>query len=135
MKWIVVGLLLSLMLDGCATVTRQQHPDAQRQALATQPRCISQRQCEAAWSAAIDWVNHNCGVKIQSMTDSYVETYQWFDTSLACRLTKDPDPRGGYSLNVTISCRNMIGCVPDVHEAERTFNAEVKGAADQFAGP
>lgn len=68
------------------------------------------------------------------MTDSYIETRHWFDTALACRATKDPNPNGGYSFSVTISSHNMFGCVPDVQEAMRAFNADVKGVAEPFAG-
>lgn len=134
MKWIVGGLSLSILLGGCATTTAPQQKDLQHKMLATPPHCISQRQCEAAWSAALDWENHNCGMKMPAVTDGLVETYHWFDTSLACRVTKDPDPRGGYNLSVAISCHNMFGCVPDVYEATRDFNAEVKVKSNQFAG-
>jgi hypothetical protein len=134
MKWGVVGFSLSMLICGCATTATQQDAGLQRKMLATRPHCLSQRQCDAAWSAAIDWENHNCGTKIQTAADTYAETYHWFDTSLACRVTKDPDPHGGYYLDATISCRNMIRCVPDIYEAEHSFNAEVKSAASQFVG-
>lgn len=134
MKWIVGGLSLLMLLGGCATATPPQQTDLQRKMLTTQPHCVSQRQCEAALSAALDWENHNCGMKMLAVSDGLVESYHWFDTSLACRVTKDPAPHGGYNLSVAISCHNMFGCVPDVYEAARTFNAEVKGIADQFAG-
>ena len=133
MKWVFVGLALSMLLAGCATMTPQHKTDFQRKILATQPHCLSQRQCEAAWSAALNWVNHNCSINMQTVTDSYIETYHWFDTSLACRITKYPDQSGGYSLGITILCRNMFRCVPDVHEAEQSFDSEVKGVVNQFA--
>jgi hypothetical protein len=134
MRWIVAGLSLSMMLGGCTTMQLQQQKDSRGQTLAAQAHCVSQRQCEAMWSAAVDWVNHNCSVKIQNMNDPYVETYHWFDTSLACRVIKDPQPNGGYGLSVIISCRNMLGCKPDVYDATRAFNAKVSGAIEQFAG-
>lgn len=69
------------------------------------------------------------------MTDTYIETYNSPETStdLACRVTIDPDPHGGYSLSIAVSCGNMFGCVPDAHQTALAFNATVKGVADQFA--
>lgn len=136
MNRIIVGLSLSMLLAGCATMSPQQQADFQQQMVATQPHCMSQRQCEAAWSAARNWVNGNCGMKIQTMTESYIETYNSPDSSpdIACRVTKDPDPSGGYSLSIAVSCSNLFGCVPDAHKAALAFNTEVKGVAEQFAG-
>jgi len=129
-------VLACVLLSGCATMSPQQQAEFQRQMAMTQPHCTTQRQCEAAWSAARNWVNSNCGMKIQTMTDSYIETYNSVDTdpSLACRVTKDPDPAGGYSLSIAVSCGNMFGCVPDAHKAALAFNTSVKGVSEQFAG-
>jgi hypothetical protein len=132
----IFAVLSLLALTGCATMTPQQQAEFQQQMAATQPRCATKRQCEAAWSAARNWVNTNCGMKIQTMTDSYIETYNSIDSdpSLACRVTKDPDSSGGYSLSITVSCANMFGCVPDAHQAALSFNREVSATTQQFAG-
>ena len=129
-------VLACAVLAGCATMTPQQEAQFQQQMATTQPHCMSQRQCEAAWSAARNWVNGNCGMKIQTMTDSYIETYNSVgsDPTLACRVTKDPDAAGGYSLSISVSCANLFGCVPDAHKAALAFNTEVKAISDRFAG-
>lgn len=134
MRKAIFTLLSLSLLAGCASMTPQQQAAFQQQMAATQPRCSTQRQCEAAWSAARNWVTSNCGMKIQTMTDSYIETYNSIDTSLACRVTKDPEPSGGYSLSIAVSCGNMFGCVPDAHDAALSFNREVSATAQQFAG-
>lgn len=135
MKALYVALGCAL-LGGCATMTPQQQAAFQQQMAATQPHCTSTRQCQAAWSAARNWVTNTCGMKIQTMTETYIETYNSPETStdLACRVTIDPDPRGGYTLSIAVSCGNLFGCVPDAHKAALAFNDTVSGVAQQFAG-
>lgn len=134
MKRMAVVFLFGL-LGGCATVSPQQESALQSQAQATVPHCSSQRQCEGEWAAARDWVVNNCAMKIQTMTDSYIETYNAVggEPGLACRVTKNPIPSGGYEINIAVSCDNIFGCVPDKWSAIVAFNQAVQSAGVQFA--
>lgn len=124
------------MLGGCAMAPTQQDLALQQQAQATIPHCTSQRQCEGEWAAAREWVTANCAMKIQTITDSYIDTYNSVDgdAGLACTVTKDPMPKGGYSIAIAATCDNMFGCVPNQWSAIVAFNKTVNDAGEQFAG-
>jgi hypothetical protein len=134
--FMVAALALTASLAGCATMTTQEMMAWQQKMSSTQPHCFDKRQCEAAWSAARNWVDANCGMKIQTMTDSYMETANSpnSSTNLACRVTKDPNPSGGYTLSITASCGNPFACAPDPHKAMLEFNQAVDATITQFAG-
>jgi hypothetical protein len=136
MKRIVFIVVTASTVAGCATMSPQQAAAWQQQMAATQPHCTSQRQCEAAWSAARNWVTSNCGMKIQSITDNFIQTYNSPESSvdLQCEVTKDPDPKGGYTLSIADGCANPFGCATDAHAAALDFNKQVSATIAQFAG-
>ena len=69
------------------------------------PRCTAQRECEAMWSAARNWVTSSCAMKIQTMTDTFIETYNSnFALSAVCRSDQRSGTGGGYSFHVAVSC-------------------------------
>lgn len=139
MKTVLIAVLATAcaLLGACATVTPQQTSALQARALATIPHCTTQRQCEGEWAAARDWVTANCAMKIQTMTDSFIETYNAVggEPGLACRVTKDPIPSGGYAITVAANCDNMFGCVPNQWVAIVDFNEKVNDAGKAFASP
>lgn len=87
-----------LILQACATPEQRANQDAmrledQRIYKATIPRCTSDKECAAKWSAARRWVLDNCGFRLQHITDDYMETFNIRDvasTSMWCRVTKSP---------------------------------------------
>lgn len=138
MKQVVMFATLALFaaLGGCATMSPQQTAAMQSQAQATIPHCSDQRQCEGEWAAARDWVTSNCAMKIQTITDSYISTYNATngEPGLACDVTKEPVPSGGYAITIAVNCDNIFGCVPDRWSAILAFNKAVAAAGAQFAG-
>jgi hypothetical protein len=103
-KSIFIAFLFALTA-GCATSAPA--PDLR----ATVPVCSNARQCEAMWSAARDWVASSCEMKIQTMSDGYVETFNSIGTAHACRATRDPDPAGdGYAFHILVGCANPFMC-------------------------
>ncbi|HDS2638199.1 TPA: hypothetical protein QID38_003675, partial [Klebsiella pneumoniae subsp. pneumoniae] len=112
----VVIFLATLALAGCVSNSERQKQQAEIDR--TTPYCSSQKQCDAAWAAARQWVSQNCGMKIQNYSSDYIETYNSPANSaaIACQVTKNPLPTGASSINVRISCSNMFGCVPDVYQ-------------------
>jgi hypothetical protein len=116
------------LLGGCVT---SQDQSAQMASLrANIPKCSEQRQCEGMWAAARNWVSRSCGMKIQTMTDNFIETYTSLGTEAACRITKDPEPAGGYSFHVWVSFGNhyMTGAI----EMAQNFQSTVNGAGEAF---
>jgi hypothetical protein len=121
---VTAGILLGL--TSCVLPFEQRAQDADREARrklvnTPQPRCTLPRQCEAMWAAARDWITQECGYKIQTATDSLIETFNSSSMELQCRATKTPAPEGGYSFNAAAGCDNMFGCHPSVASALQEF--------------
>jgi len=100
--------------------------------LQTRPKCNDSKTCERQWIAARNWVINTCAMKIQTITDGYIETYNSVgaNTGLACRVTKDIEPDGVYAFVITTSCGNIFGCVPDSWQAAQSFNDTVNAASN-----
>jgi hypothetical protein len=126
-------LAVAITVAGCAMDPAQQAAlQARRESFAaSRPRCYDQSACERVWAAARNWVLANCGMKIQTMTNDYIETYNAVGgtTALHCRVTKDPLPDSGYVLTVGTNCDNLFGCFPDAWQAAENFNYVVQAAA------
>ncbi len=121
-----------LMLGGCIPIAT---PQQQAEIAATTPVCHGKKQCEAAWAAARNWVTSNCGMKIETYTDSFLQTFNSKDSAsvdLACSVSKTPVPSGGYSINATMGCNNFLGCQPDATKSMLRFNKYVEGELKQF---
>ncbi len=133
---VLVLVMLGSMLGGCVTPEqRQAFADRQAEFMRDRPRCYDEKACERMWSAARNWVINNCRMKIQNITDGYIETFNSVDVGLACRVTKDPLPDNGYVLTVTTGCGNIFGCFPDAWQAAFDFNYQVRQAAPLPATP
>jgi hypothetical protein len=128
LAWNVAALCTLALVGGCATP--QQRTDQQAEFQRTIPTCKSDRECELKWSAARQWVLQNAGMKIQHITNDFIETYNPVgrnSAALAARVVKEPILEGGYRLVITTWCGNMFGCVPNASDAalqfDRTVNA------------
>ena len=123
---------LILSLSGCVSVAT---PQQRAQIAATTPVCHGKKQCEAAWAAARNWVTDNCGMKIETYTDSFLQTFNSSDsasTDLACSVSKTPLPSGGYTIQATMGCNNFLGCEPGATKSMLRFNKYVGAALQQF---
>lgn len=122
----LAAMVMMTGLTGCAVSPEQRAAMEARQQRfeATRPRCSDDAACERAWAAARSWVTQNCGMKIQNITDGFIETYNSIDgnTALHCRVTKDPEGQTGWVLTVTTGCGNLFGCIPDAWAAAQGFN-------------
>jgi hypothetical protein len=124
-------IAVALLLAGCASPQmRADNATKQNEFASTVPHCSDQRQCEIMWSEARKWVLSTCGMKIQTMSDSFIETFNSIgsDTDLGCRVTKDP-AGNGYEFTVAASCGNMFGCIPSAIDAQIAFNRQLNAAA------
>ena len=126
----IVTLLAAVVLAGCATV--DPHLAEKQAALHDNvPTCHEAKECEVKWAAARSWVIDNAGMKIQNITDGYIETYGPGDSmNLAVRVEKKPLPDGSYKIEARVWCGNPFGCLrPPVDAAldfERTVNNSYK---------
>ncbi|EGT5705066.1 PDZ domain-containing protein [Cronobacter malonaticus] len=132
MKVLLISLGI-ILLTGC--VSEKQRNAQQEQMNKTVPTCASQKQCDAAWSAARQWVTQNCGMKIQNYSADYIETYNSLPNSpsTACQVTKNLQPSGVNTLNITVSCGNIFGCVPNQVDSVLAFNKFVGDYVSNFS--
>ncbi len=121
LRLLVVGFLL-VAVWGCATGPEIQ---AKRDHLReTTPTCSTERECKEMWSAAQAWVASNCGMKLQTVTDTIIQTYNPPGSSpaLAAQIIKEPLGGGKYRILIKAYCSNIFGCVPDQWESAFKFN-------------
>jgi hypothetical protein len=124
-------LITLLIVTGCELAPLT--PDQLATMHANIPKCSDQRQCEAMWSAARNWVTSSCGMKIQTITDSFIETYGPIGAlTAACRVTKDPEPTGGYSFHVAVSCEGGSCARTQTVNLVAGFQSSVRTAGDAF---
>lgn len=120
----LIVLVLSLGLAGCAGMQEKQ--SANRALFEeTIPVCNGEASCKMGWAVARNWVIQNCGMKIQNITDTYIETYGSNSTALACRVMGEPRGPGSWAMVIRTTCGNIFGCVPDSWESAIRFNREV----------
>jgi hypothetical protein len=92
------------------------------------PTCSSEAQCTVMWAQARTFVLAHAGMKIQTYTADFLQTFNSTDTSIAATVNKEPDQGGVYRIAATFGCGNPFGCVPNPYELLREFNSEVAAA-------
>lgn len=122
-------ILGTLALAGCASPGGGA-PSISPEALQA-PICKSQAQCNEAWRRAQVYVATHAGYKIQTATDSIIQTFGPADSSpsIAFQVTRQPIGGGREQIVASASCDNLFGCIPRTAEAIAGFNAYVKGAS------
>jgi hypothetical protein len=81
------------------------------------------------WSRAVSWVATNTGYKMQTQTDSIVQTMGPLPDSPtpAFNVTKVATSPTNYQITFSGGCDNWIGCVPTVEESRVKFTSFVLG--------
>lgn len=130
---LMLGAIVALA--GCSTMTTQQQSALNQEIAATTPHCVGAKRCEAAWDAARTWILNNCSTKLQTVTNSYMQTFNTgqYSASLECSVNRNPLPSGGYTIEASFGCNNFLGCVPDGSHATLSFNNYVDGVMQEFA--
>ncbi len=116
-------LCVALALAGCA-----EHVDPAVAAAAAQPVvCTGEADCAAKWSRAVNWVVQNSHWKIQTQTDQMIATFNPIDSSTDAGFTVTKVSTGGaaYEIDMSISCDNLISCIPGPTELKANFNTYV----------
>lgn len=126
--WRVMAFATGILLAGCAAAPAER--SAQREVFETRPICTTDKQCEAMWAAARDFVSARCGMKIQHYSADYIETYNSPSDSgnIACRVTKTPERAGGYSIHILAGCGFFLYCSGSPARLMLEFNQHVSAA-------
>lgn len=110
--WKAAACVALAAMAGCATPA--QRAQDQQEMNASVPVCETERQCKAEWDAAITWVTDNCGMKIQTLNDNLIQTYNSppDSTKTACTVVKQTGTNRSFGLTARIGCSNLFGCFP-----------------------
>ena len=120
---IIHGLcLMAGVLAGCVQVPVVSNPAAAAES--EKPvLCVGKPQCDVFWRRAQAWVANNSEYRMQTVTDTVIETDgpTLGRTALAFRVTRVPDDRDGARIYVLASCSNAFGCSPEPSTAVAAF--------------
>lgn len=110
------------LLSGCGQMPASGDPSASP-ASAEPVLCIDKAQCDVYWQRAQAWVANNSGYRLQTVTDTIIETYGPLAarTGLAFRITKVPDDKEGARIYALPVCGNAFGCSPTPADALIAF--------------
>lgn len=132
MKNYVLGAALTLLLSGC--VSQAQRAKDQEEMNASVPSCQTEKQCKVQWEAAATWVSQHCGMKIQTSSDSLIQTFNSLPDSptTSCTVTKVQGPGHAQAFQIRVGCANIFGCVPSSKEMVIAFGTAIKAAGAPF---
>jgi hypothetical protein len=123
----ILGTILLAVLTGCATVG----PDPQTLSQLQEPLiCADKTECDFFWQRAQIWIANNSTYKIQTATDTIIETYGPMGTrvELAFRAIRIPNMNGSAQITLAAGCNNIFGCQPDKYQSILNFRAFVRGS-------
>jgi hypothetical protein len=126
-----VGLCLVLTLASCLPIAVSARLGVE--ARAKDPAvCSGPEECDAVWAKAADWVAQHCAFKIQTRTDSVVQTEGPLgapNTDVACLLQRVPfSDVGAARLELSPSCGNWFECDPERDYLQAKFNDDMRAA-------
>lgn len=123
---LVFSAAAAVLLAGCshqsATVAEPVQPIT----------CQAGADCDAKWSRAVSYVANNAGWKIQTQTDSLIQTFTSTggSTRPGYTITKTAVGNGRYEIALAGSCGNLIACIPTIPEARTHFSDFVAAPID-----
>jgi hypothetical protein len=119
------------LLAGCST---QGQVSGNTMEQATAPlTCTNKAECDAWWGRAQVWVTNHSEYKMQTVTDSIIQTTgpSGGKRALAYQITKTPSNEGTATIGFAAHCDNMLGCEPNPWKAGADFKQFVRsGQAD-----
>jgi hypothetical protein len=85
--------------------------------------CTKGADCDGKWSRAVSWVATNSAYKVQTQTDSIIQTMGPLpdDPRPAYSVTKLATGPTTYEITFNGGCDNWLGCIPGVTEARAEF--------------
>ena len=123
------GLLavVCVVAAGCST-QGQVNPDVMQ--IATTPlTCSSKAECDIWWQRAQTWVAGHSTYKIESSTDTLIQTSgpDGGKRALAYQITRTANPDGTATIGFAAHCDGSMGCKPNPWEAGADFKQYVRG--------
>jgi hypothetical protein len=128
-------LLIALCALASACSTRGQvGPDTMQQATAPLT-CTNKAECDAWWQRAQVWVTNHTTYKLQTITDSIIQTDgpSGGRRTLAFQITKTPNTNGSATIGFAAHCDNMFGCEPNPWKAGADFKQFVRTGSAPMA--
>ena len=112
--------IAAAVLSGCVQTPIAVEPPA---ASADPVLCVNRSQCDVYWQRAQAWVANNSVYRLQTVTDTVLETAgpQAARTGLAYRVTRVPDNQDGARIYVMAACGNAVACNPAPSDAVNAF--------------
>jgi hypothetical protein len=117
------------LFGGCST---QGQVSGETMEQATAPlTCMNQSECEVWWVRALVWVTNHSQYKLQTVTDSVIQTAgpSGGKRTLAYQITKTPGKEGAQTIGFQAHCDNMFGCDPNPWKAGADFKQFVRNGA------
>ncbi|MBN3802551.1 hypothetical protein GXB81_05720 [Paraburkholderia sp. Ac-20336] len=114
---------------GCST-QGQVDPDVMQ--IATTPlTCSSRTECDLWWQRAQSWVASHSKYKIETATDSLIQTTgpDGGKRALAYQITRTANPDGTATIGFSAHCDGALGCKPNPWQAGADFKQYVRGAS------
>ncbi|HEY2020487.1 hypothetical protein [Paraburkholderia sp.] len=129
----LLAVLYLAATAGCAT-RGQVDPDVMQ--IATKPlTCSSKAECDLWWQRAQSWVSSHSKYKIETATDSLIQTAgpDGGKRALAYQITRAVNPDGTETIGFSAHCDGSLGCKPDPWEAGADFKQYVRGTGADAA--
>lgn len=122
----LAALIPFIIMFGC-TSAAQVEQEYSMEYQASVPTCKSQKECEAKWAAARQWVIDNASYKIQHFTDDYIETFNPMrnNSNIAVRVIKEQISQNHYRIVIKAWCGKKSGCKDKVRQVMLDFNRYV----------
>ncbi|WP_321796563.1 hypothetical protein [Caballeronia sp. J97] len=121
-----LGAASLALLAGCAV---QDQVSSTTMEQATQPlTCMSRAECDAWWARAQVWVTNHSEYKLQTVTDSVIQTAgpSSGKRALAYQITKTPTNEGTATIGFAAHCDHPLGCEPNPWQAGADFKQFIK---------
>jgi hypothetical protein len=129
MKKDLLLVLCVVVAAGCST-QGQVNPDVMQ--IATTPlTCSNKAECDVWWQRAQTWVASHSTYKVESATDTLIQTAgpDGGKRALAYQITRAPNPDGTATIGFAAHCDGSLGCKPNPWEAGADFKGYVRGTA------
>ena len=111
---VVVGLLF--MLAGCNSAP-------QSTVVIPPVTCHAGKDCDEKWSRATGWIAQNSSYKVQTVSDTIIQTMGPLPDSPRAEFIVSKVSIGNdlYSLKLNGGCDNMFGCIPPLQDSALSF--------------
>ncbi|PMS37618.1 hypothetical protein B0G57_11035 [Trinickia symbiotica] len=126
-----------LWLAACALAagcTATNHVTPETMQIATAPLvCRNADECAVWWHRAHDWVTRHSAYKVETATDSLIESAgpEGGSGKLAYQITKTANADGSATIGFAAHCDSMLGCRPDPWQAGAAFKQFVKTGTEK----